>query len=240
MRFQVLATDYDGTLAFNGHVSQSTVAALKRLLDTGRRLVLVTGRELGELLGVFPEVGLFEWVVAENGALLYHPADGKCKLLCDAPPPVFAAELRKRGVHDFSIGQAIVATWRPHEIITLEVIRDLGLELQVIFNKEAVMVLPSGVNKATGLQAALKEMALSPHGVVGVGDAENDHAFLSLCAFSVAVANALPALKEHADLVTQGERGDGVSELIDQIIADDLLHYVNRQATQSDSAATSY
>ena len=62
----------------------------------------------------------------------------------------------------------------------LEAIRDLGLELQVIFNKGAVMVLPSGVNKATGLDAALDELGLSPHNVVGVGDAENDHAFLAL------------------------------------------------------------
>ena len=48
----------------------------------------------------------------------------------------------------------------------------------MIFNKGAVMILPSGVNKATGLAAALEELGLSPHNVVGVGDAENDHAFL--------------------------------------------------------------
>ena len=58
-------------------------------------------------------------------------------------------------------------------------IRDLGLELDVIFNKGAVMILPAGVNKGTGLEAALKELQLSAHNVVGVGDAENDHAFFS-------------------------------------------------------------
>jgi HAD superfamily hydrolase (TIGR01484 family) len=61
----------------------------------------------------------------------------------------------------------------------LETIRELGLELQVIFNKGAVMVLPSGINKATGLRAALDELQLSPHDAVAVGDAENDHAFRS-------------------------------------------------------------
>ncbi len=84
------------------------------------------------------------------------------------------------------------------------------------------MVLPSGVNKATGLSAALEELNLSPHNVVGVGDAENDHAFLSLCEFSVAVANALPMLKERADFVTDGARGRGVVELIDRVLDDDL------------------
>jgi hypothetical protein len=98
----------------------------------------------------------------------------------------------------------------------------LGLELQVIFNKGAVMVLPSGVNKASGLSAALSELGLSPHNVVGIGDAENDHAFLNLCECSVAVANALPALKETADFVTQGDHGAGVIELVEQLLASDL------------------
>jgi HAD superfamily hydrolase (TIGR01484 family) len=86
------------------------------------------------------------------------------------------------------VGEVIVATFEPHEKTVLEVIRDLGLELQVIFNKGSVMVLPPGVNKASGLEAALREMGASPHNTVGVGDAENDHAFLRLCEVSVAVA----------------------------------------------------
>jgi hypothetical protein len=102
--------------------------------------------------------------------------------------------------------------------------------MQVIFNKEAVMILPSGVNKATGLAAALKELELSRHEVVGVGDAENDHAFLGLCECAVAVANALPSLKERADLVTKGEDGRGVAELIDRLVAADLSRVKGRLA----------
>src|SRR5262249_23217716 len=101
-------------------------------------------------------------------------------------------------------------------------IRDLGLELQVIFNKDSVMVLPGGVNKATGLAAALAEMEMSPHNVIGIGDAENDHAFLSLCEGSVAVPNALPMLKEEPDMVMQHAEGKGVAELVEQVLGDDL------------------
>ena len=43
------------------------------------------------------------------------------------------------------------------------------------------MVLPSGVNKATGLKKALKQMNLDAKNVVAVGDAENDLAFLAAC-----------------------------------------------------------
>lgn len=56
----------------------------------------------------------------------------------------------------------------------------MGLDFEIIFNKGSVMVLPSGVNKATGLIAVLKELGLSLHNVIGIGDAENDHGFLRI------------------------------------------------------------
>jgi hypothetical protein len=223
MRYLALATDYDGTLASEGRVLEETIAALERLRQSGRKLILVTGRELDDLLRVFPEIELFDMVVAENGALLYRPDTREEKPLTSSPPEEFVKALRDRGVDPLSVGRVIVATWHPHETTVLEAIRDLGLELQVILNKDAVMVLPSGVNKASGLSAALSELGLSPHNTVGIGDAENDQALLSLCECGVAVANALPMLKECADFVTKGARGAGVVELIDQLIASEIV-----------------
>lgn len=222
MRYHVLATDYDGTLAHDGRLDEATIAALYRLRAGGRRLVMVTGRELDDLQRVCPELELFDFVVAENGGLLYRPADRSERPLGEPPPAAFVEALQARGVAPLSVGRCIVATWEPHDTTVLEVIRELGLELQIIFNKGAVMVLPSGVNKASGLRAALAELGISTHNVVGIGDAENDHAFLSCCAVAVAVANALPMLKERADWVTAGARGAGVVELIDAMLADDL------------------
>jgi len=84
------------------------------------------------------------------------------------------------------------------------------------------MVLPSGVNKATGLVATLKELGYSPHNAVAIGDAENDHALLSICECGAAVGNGVPALKERADIVTRGAEGTAVIELIERVLADDL------------------
>lgn len=221
MHYFVLASDYDGTLAADGRVSEETVAALNRWRTSGRKLILITGRQLDDLQSVFSQLNLFDCIVAENGALLYWPATREEKLLGDRPPEEFVKALLDRQVEPLSVGQAIVATWHPHETTVMEVIRDLGLELQVIFNKDAVMVLPAGIDKATGLSAALNELKVLPQNVVGVGDAENDQAFLDLCGCSVAVANALPALKERANIVTNGSHSDGVTELIDQLIASD-------------------
>lgn len=222
MRYHVLASDYDGTLAHDGTVTGETLTLLEKLLSSGRKLILVTGRELEELRGVFPEIKLFHRVVAENGALLYDPASGSEKPLTAAVPSTLADALRERGVAQLSVGRVIVSTLRPEEGAVLAAISDLGLELQTIFNRDSVMVLPPGVNKATGLAAALESLGLSAHEVAGIGDAENDHAFLDLSEFSVAVNNALPALKERADWVTDGADGDGVGELIEELIADDL------------------
>ena len=221
MRYLALATDYDGTLAKDGAVSESTLRAVQKLLDSGRKLILVTGRQLDDLLNVFPHLELFERVVVENGALLYRPGSKEEKLLCEKPPQSFLDELTRRKV-PFSVGRAIVATDVPHDVETLAAIKALGLELQVIFNKGSVMVLPSGVNKSTGLDVAFEELGLSRHNVVGVGDAENDHAFLSCCECAVAVDNALQTLKQRADLVTDADRGDGVRELIEHLIENDL------------------
>ncbi|HVR61943.1 MAG TPA: HAD family hydrolase [Polyangia bacterium] len=245
MRYHVLATDYDGTLAEQGAVAPTTLAVLERMHASGRKLILVTGREIDDLLRVFPDVAIFDLVVAENGAVVYNPATRDTRDLAERPPAAFVERLRQRGVQPLSVGRVIVATWQPHEAEALEAIRTLGLELQVIFNKGAVMVLPSGINKAVGLRAALDQLGLSVHNTVAVGDAENDHAFLSVCECAVAVANALDTLKQHADLVTEGARGDGVRELGEALLANDLAavearlgrHHLTIGKTVGDGAA---
>jgi hydroxymethylpyrimidine pyrophosphatase-like HAD family hydrolase len=222
MRYLALAVDYDGTLASDGQVAAPTVAALRRLAATGRKLVLVTGRQLDELVAIFPEIGVFDRVVAENGALLYCPATREQQPLAKPPPFAFVRELKRRGVDPLAVGKTIVATVKPNETAVLAAIRDLGLELQVIFNKRAVMVLPASVNKASGLAAALRALGLSARNAVAIGDAENDHALLRSAEYGVAVANAVPMLQRDADRTSTRDHGAAVIELVEQLIADDL------------------
>ena len=160
--------------------------------------------------------------MAENGALLYRPATAEEVLLAEPPPAEFIAALRERKVRPLSVGRVIVATFEPFHTTARDVIRSLDLELQVVFNKGSVMVLPFGIDKTVGLKAALAELNLTLHQTVGVGDAENDEPMLNACRCSAAVANALQRTKDCADIVTQGAHGAGVAELIDRIIATDL------------------
>jgi len=223
MHYLALATDYDGTIAHDGAVDEATIGALERLRAGARRLILVTGRELPDLQRSMPRLDLFHLVVAENGALLFDPATREEFTLAEPPPPRFVERLRELGVDPLSAGRVIVSSWEPNEGKVLAAIRDLGLDLQITFNKGAVMALPAGVTKAHGLHAALKRLELSPLNCVGVGDAENDLSFLDLCGLPVAVANALPSVKDRVALVTTGARGAGVAELVDRLLATDLV-----------------
>jgi HAD superfamily hydrolase (TIGR01484 family) len=214
-----LATDYDGTLARQGVVDPATLAALRRFQASGRKLILVTGRLLEDLFSVFPEVGVFDQVVAENGALLYDPKTRSERLLAPSASKELVSRLQALRVPSLGVGRSIVATVTPYEDRVADLIRELGLNLQIIFNKGAVMVLPAGISKRSGLLSALSELGLPPHEIVGVGDGENDRELLGACGFSVAVADALDGLKSEAMHVTRGGAGEGVVELIDGILS---------------------
>lgn len=227
MTFEALATDYDGTLAYDGVVDEPTIAALHRARVAGLRLVMVTGRELSDLFKTFEHSALFDSIVAENGAVVYDPATQEVDVLAAAPPPALIERLHAQTV-PFSVGHSIVATFKPHEHQLLEAIRDLELEWHVIFNKSSVMALPSDVTKASGLTPALQALGVSCGRTIGVGDAENDQAFLRACGVAVAVANALQSVKDGAHVVTEGRNGAGVIELIDRVLAGELDALLSR------------
>jgi HAD superfamily hydrolase (TIGR01484 family) len=229
MRYLALATDYDGTIAHHGLVESATIDAFQQLKESGRKLILVTGREIPDLCNVFSEPRIFDLIVAENGALLHNPASKHEKLLAQTPPKEFSHLLLEQGVHQMSVGRVIVATQESYAAIVRKTIQELNLNLQVILNKGSLMVLPLGVNKGTGLKAALAELHLEANQVVGVGDAENDHALFDACGYSVAVANALPELKRRAHWVTLGDHGKGVRELIRRMLEGSELNAIDSQ-----------
>ena len=221
MRYLALATDYDGTLTSTGRVSAPVEEALERLRRSGRKTFLVTGRRLDDLQEICGCMDSFDCVVAENGGLLYEPATRETTLLADPASEELAFALRSLGV-PLDIGQTIIATCAPYQTVAFDLIEELNLDLQVIFNREAVMILPAGVNKASGLCHALHKLGLSSSQTVGIGDAENDYAFLRISGLAIAVANAIDSVRREAAHVTKGAAGQGVIELIDALIATDL------------------
>jgi hydroxymethylpyrimidine pyrophosphatase-like HAD family hydrolase len=220
MRYLALATDGDGTLLRGGQIGRNTLAALKRWRDDGRKLVLVTG-QTSQQLRDFPHLELFDRIVAENGALLCGE-DGKEKRLCSSPPQQLLHALKRAGIKPLKRGRLILQADFDQEQVIKTVLAELNTDWQIVRNRRDLMVLPSGISKATGLAAALADLDISPRQAVGIGDAENDRPLLECCALGVAVNNAVPKLKAAADYITRGAYGRGIAELIDGLLTDKL------------------
>jgi phosphoglycolate phosphatase (TIGR01487 family) len=219
MIYTMLASDYDNTLtSLHNQVSQTTINALERWKASGRMFMLVTGRQVNSLQCIFPAINLCDIIVAENGGVIYSPQTNEEQVIGEAPPDILVQTLRERGVDPLKSGKSIIALHTPHASIAHVAIKELNLNWYVMLNKYSSMILPLGINKTTGLRVALDQLGLSTQETVGVGDAENDMDFLAACGYSVAVANALPALKDQVDFVTERESGDGVAELIDRLL----------------------
>ncbi|HEX2227114.1 MAG TPA: HAD family hydrolase [Candidatus Binatia bacterium] len=193
MRYLALAVDYDGSIAANGHPDEAALSAIERLRMSGRRAVLVTGRRIDDLLRACPRIRLFDYIVAENGAVAYDPRSRDETVLAKPVPPEFVRRLKEMAVEPIEVGRVMIATRVPHHIAVLNAIQEMGLDLQLIFNRNAVLILPAGVTKATGMEYALRKFGLSPHEAIGVGNAENDHSFLERYECAVALANAIPS-----------------------------------------------
>lgn len=216
MMIRALAVDYDGTIAANGHVAEATAAALARVRQSGRRVVLVTGRMLPDLRLICPAVNsMFDAVVVENGAVVHLPPDSRTAVL--GPPPEAAlvtALLRHRVIH--RLGDSIVATTTDFADGARAAIGEAGVARVLEFNKESLMLVPTGITKGTGLKAALDALGILPEQAVAVGDAENDEALFAACGRAVAVADAVPALRARAHHVTRAPGGRGVVEFVDE------------------------
>ena len=222
MRYVALAAGFDGTLARDGVCDERCIEALRALAATGRKLILVTGRELRELLEIFPEARLFDYVVAENGAVMHRPATRESEILAQAPPEILLQELRRRHVTPLSVGSSMVRTVQANEAEVSAALRKLQLDFQLVTNPGALMMLPAGVNKASGVWAALRELGVSRHNLVAIGDGENDLALFEFAEHAVAVQNADTLVKRVANRTTHGAYCDGFLELARDLVADDL------------------
>jgi len=222
LRWPVLASDLDGTLASAGVVPPDAVQALQRYREAGGTVVLVTGRRRTDLVRLFPDVlEVADLVIAENGALVVGPRDGTTRSLAPERPSAVLEAMSAAGLTDLEVGQVLVASDREDEHTFRRVAKELAgtWECTVIPNKDRVMLLPSGVDKGTGLAAAVGELDRSFDEVVAIGDADNDLPLLRSAGLGVAVATSEPDLLAVADVITAEGAGAGVVELVDLLLS---------------------
>jgi hydroxymethylpyrimidine pyrophosphatase-like HAD family hydrolase len=211
--FRALACDYDGTIASGDRIVPAALDALARAREAGLRLILVTGRTFFELTRVCEHLDLFEAVVAENGAVLYQPAVDTIADLAPPPPPRLLAELDRRGI-PYQLGRAIIGTARAREAEVREALAAAGVALDLIPNRGALMLLPAGITKGSGVRVGIRELGLSFHDVLALGDAENDLDLFAACGAAGCPASAEAPVRERADWVFPGADGEAIADAI--------------------------
>lgn len=208
-----MAFDFDGTIAENGIVPSGLQVALERLHSMRFVLFMATGRRYGSV-DFGPIRSLFTGIVWENGAVLYHTATDEVYLPFGCVDPQLIGALKAADV-PLETGQAIASTWTPHEATVWRVVNEWGTEVMIANNKGAVMILPAGTSKGAGLERLLGLCGYSPRNLFAFGDGENDLSLLELGEFGVAVSDAVPSVKNVADLVTTLPGPSGVLEMLE-------------------------
>lgn len=222
MRYVALAAGFDATLARNGRCDARCVEALRAIAASGRKLILVTRRELRDVLQNFPEAGVFDYLVAESGAVMHRTATRESTILAHAPPENFVQELRRRRVTPLAVGSSTITTDCVHEDEVAATIRKLQLDCELVTDDDTLIILPGGLSKVSGVQAALDELGLSAHNLVAIGDAASDLPLFDLAEHAVAVHNADALLNRSADRTTQDANGEGFIEFARELIETDL------------------
>ncbi|OCB30569.1 HAD family hydrolase [Mycobacterium malmoense] len=210
--FKVVAVDFDGTLTSSGSLDPATLRAVDQSRSEGLAIVVATGRIGAELHAEFPQLAdHVDALVLENGAVVVF--DGQAHALSLPVGPDLDRALDERGI-PYRRGEVLVAVAGEHQSAVVEAIAELGMDYQLIRNRAALMVLPAGITKGTGLTALLEMMNLSPHNTVAVGDAENDLSLLAVAEVGAAVADAVPSLRRFADVVLDAPGAAGVAGLL--------------------------
>jgi hydroxymethylpyrimidine pyrophosphatase-like HAD family hydrolase len=217
-----LALDYDGTTASRDAMSADVREAIAEARAKGITVLLATGRILDDLRRVAGDLRFVDGIVAENGAVLHVPETGHTTILAPLVPASFVEELRRRGI-PHGVGHCLVDASANDAGALLQAIRTLELPLVLIFNAGRVMALPQAVSKATGLQAMLTALRCSPHNMLAIGDAENDHELVRLAEVGAAVEWGSPTLRAAADTVVPGSGPPAVAAYIRALAVDSHL-----------------
>jgi hydroxymethylpyrimidine pyrophosphatase-like HAD family hydrolase len=218
--YSVLAADYDGTIAEHGRVSAVMEATLRSLLEANFRLILVSGRRLENILPICDVLDLFEMVILENGAVSYSPRSGTDKLIASAVDQRFLADLARDLPGELLfVGRSLVATDAVNARRVEMTIERGGYDLRTVGCGGRVLVLPTGVDKGSGLTHALASLGVPRNHVVAVGDEENDIALFEGCGLRAAVGTASPRLKAAADIVLPGGSENSIRHLASLLLA---------------------
>lgn len=217
-RPRCIFTDLDRTLTDEDLVLDPT--ALERIRDLrhqGIRVVVATGRRFDD-----PHAARLlrdlDALVAENGAVVCTPEENRVVV----SHPEFADDARAalpELVGHFHWGRVVGSGPRALAQRASDVLARAGIDHAVEFNAEEAMLLPPGVDKATGAAACLRAWGLDAADAWAIGDGENDVAMLEWAGMGAAPGNAVPAAAAAADVRFVAKYARAFLDLTDPLVA---------------------
>lgn len=232
-RVQVLATDLDRTFSREDlGLDDEAVRLVGDLRAAGVLVILATGRTEGEVQSKPGLAGVFDAYVLECGARA-----GRWGALHDANVSLAGIDALCR-----HLKEAGIDVWRGPMSASIartdqEAAAPLALRHAVTLlpNKDRVDLVPAGIDKGVGLARALEQLAPGRRPVVAaIGDGENDLGLLRAADHRVAVANAVPALRDLAHEVAPLAASEGFKWFARRLL-DDLAR-AGRRAHGRDEA----
>jgi hydroxymethylpyrimidine pyrophosphatase-like HAD family hydrolase len=178
----------------------------------GLTALLVSGRPYEELVRLAHEIGEWDGLVAEDGAVVEAPLGHRP--LIRGRSTAATVRRRLRGVYGLTpeLGRVIASVPRSQRRLLQRTLE--GLPVVVQANIDRLMVVPAGLNKASGVRVALRRLGLPRTEYAAIGDAENDLELLRGAALSGAVANAIPRVRAVVDYVCRAPFDRGVLEFV--------------------------
>lgn len=77
-----------------------------------------------------------------------------------------------------------------------------------------VEIITKGINKGAAIEWLCDKYGISVKDTIALGDSENDIAMIKSAGLGVAMANAMPSVKQVADYITDTNDNDGVAKVI--------------------------
>lgn len=218
MKIDVIVMDYDRTIA-DEEENFMINKELKNFLEViPQKKVLATGRTLNNIpdKSVFK---IFNAIVAENGTII--TINGIKEILPNKSwnmlKDLIVKVANKEGLK-LMHGEVIIFGKMEDYENTLNLLKKEGIlkEVYIDFNRNHFMILPKGWNKGKGARMAIEKIGGCK--AMAIGDELNDLSLFEIAEIKVAVGNAIPEVKDKADIVCKEDNGKGVLQILKELL----------------------
>lgn len=222
---RAVATDVDGTLTDRRRrINTTAVEAIRTLVDAGITVMLASGNTVCFMDSLSKMIGTDGTIIGENGGVYRRGFSGPLQIVGDRQVCLEAFEIlrdyfARKGVEleQYSAEYRFADVAFARNIDPAEaqaVIQVQGLDVRVLDTGFAIHLQPPGVSKGAAMRELAVEMGIPTSEILAIGDSENDIEMLEAAGVGVAVANATPATRMAADVVTSRPHGDGFVEAV--------------------------